>query len=114
VSAEDLARLEALGAGAVLLDVREAALYAQSPYAIPGSLRLDPERVEEDLPGLALDQRRLVVAYATTDETTSQAVARRLRARGYGNAHVLRGGLGGWAAAGLPLAGKPADPGPAA
>jgi len=112
VSAEDLARLEALGAGAVLLDVREAALYTQSPYAIPGALRLDPERVEEDLPGLALDQRRLVVAYATTDETTSRAVARRLRARGYGNAHVLRGGLGGWAAAGLPLASKAAGPWP--
>jgi serine protease Do len=114
VSAEDLARLEALGAAAVLLDVREAALYTQSPYAIPGSLRLDPERVEEDLPGLALDQRRLVVAYSTSDEVESLAVTRRLRARGYANAHVLRGGLGGWVAAGLPLASKTTEAGGAA
>ena len=106
-SVADVVRLRESGAPMVLLDVREALLYRASPYRIPGALRLAPERVAEDVPALGLDRARPVVAYCSSDsERHSTLVAQKLRGLGFGDVHILRGGLGGWALAGLPLESK--------
>ncbi len=108
-SAADIIRRRAAGAPPVLLDVRDALLYGASPYRLPGALRLDPDQVERDLPALGLDPGRPVVTYcAAASEHLSAQVALRLRGLGYADVRVLRGGLGGWALAGLPLESKDA------
>ena len=109
-SVEDVVRLRESGAPIVLLDIRDPLLYRASPYRIPGALRLDPERVAEAVSTLGLDPAGRVVAYCSSDgERHSALVAHQLRSLGFSDVHVLRGGLGGWALAGLPL--EPKEPG---
>ncbi len=109
-SAADVVRLQARGAAPVLLDVREPDLYRASEVQIRGALRVAPADIQPGLPGLEADARRPIVAYCTSERgATSLAAARRLRALGYREARALRGGLGGWSHAGLPLEPKPTD-----
>ena len=108
-SVADVVRLRESGAPLVLLDARDPLLYRASPYRIPGDRRLDPERVAEDVPALGLDPANRVVAYCSSDrERHSAQVAHRLRGLGFADVHILRGGLGAWALAGLPLESKAA------
>jgi rhodanese-related sulfurtransferase len=45
-----------------------------------------------------------VVAYCTSpDEATSAGMAQELRRRGFKDVKILKGGLGGWIIAGLPV-----------
>jgi rhodanese-related sulfurtransferase len=112
-SVADLVRLRESGTPMVLLDVREAVLYRASPYRIPGALRLAPERVAEEVSALGLDRAGRVVAYCSSDsERHSALVAQRLRGLGFVDVHILRGGLGSWALAGLPLESKEAGTAP--
>jgi len=109
-SAADVVRLRDSGTPVVLLDVRDPLLYRASPYRIPGALRLEPARVGEEVSALGLDRERPVVAYCSSDsERLSAQVAYQLRGLGFADVRVLRGGLGGWALAGLPLESKDAD-----
>jgi rhodanese-related sulfurtransferase len=106
-SAADIVRLRESGVPVVLLDVRDPLLYRASPYRIPGALRLEPARVTDEVSALGLDRGRPVVAYCSSDsERLSAQVAHQLQGLGFTNVHVLRGGLGGWALAGLPLESK--------
>ena len=106
-SVSDVVRLRQSGAPLVLLDVRDPLLYQASPYRIPGALRLEPERVAEEVSTLGLDPGRGVVAYCSSDgERHSAHVAHQLRRLGFADVRILRGGLGGWALAGLPLESK--------
>ena len=107
ISAADLLRVSASGTPPVLLDVREPVLYAASPYRVPGAVRVDPEQLESELAARGIDRARPVVTCCVADERNSAQVARRLRALGYPGVRVLKGGLGGWAQAGLPLESKP-------
>jgi len=91
----------------VLLDVREPVLYAASPYRVPGAVRVDPERLESELTARGIDRDHLLVTCCVSDERNSAQVARRLRALGYPGVRILKGGLGGWTQAGLPLESKP-------
>jgi len=110
VSAADVVRLRDSGTPVMLLDVRDPLLYRASPYRIPGALRLEPARVGEEVSALGLDRERPVVAYCSSDsERLSAQVAYQLRGLGFADVRVLRGGLGGWALAGLPLESKDAD-----
>ena len=93
-----------------MLDVRDALLYRASPYQIPGAVRLDPEQIPEGPTSLGLDADQAVVAYCSSaGERVSARVARQLAGRGFRNVRILKGGLGGWAHAGLPL--EPKVPG---
>jgi rhodanese-related sulfurtransferase len=104
ITADAVVRLRARGQAPVLLDVREPVLHDASPYRLPGALRLDPGQVDKDLPALGLDPARPVVTYCTSlGEALGAQVARRLSALGYADVHVLRGGVGAWTQAGLPL-----------
>jgi rhodanese-related sulfurtransferase len=91
----------------VLLDVRKRTEYETSPLTLPGAVRLDPERVGQDGLDLQADPSRLIVTYCTSpEERTSAAVTQILRRRGYRNVKILKGGLGGWTNARLPVEAK--------
>jgi rhodanese-related sulfurtransferase len=87
-----------------ILDVRTPEAYDTLPLRIPGSTRLAPEELTSGVSGLELDVNRPVVAYCTSpDEQTSAKVARELRKLGFKNVLILKGGLGAWTNAGLPI-----------
>jgi S1-C subfamily serine protease/rhodanese-related sulfurtransferase len=111
---ELLALLDAPDAPAVV-DARPRAVYARSPYRIPGARHLPPEDLGSGVAELGIDFERRVVAYcASPDERTSARVAQRLRRLGYRRVQVLRGGMGSWLGAGLPLESKSPGGGPGA
>ncbi len=95
------------GLNPVLLDVRVPADYETSPLSIPKVIRLDPERITQGPIDLALDKNQLIVTFCTSpDERTSAQVARLLRRQGWSNVRILKGGLGAWANARLPVESK--------
>ena len=106
----DVVRLRDSGTPVVLLDVRDPLLYRASPYRIPGAIRLEPAGAAGEVSALGIDRDRPVVAYCSSDrERVSAQVAYQLRGLGFADVRVLRGGLGGWALAGLALESKDAD-----
>jgi rhodanese-related sulfurtransferase len=107
MSPGELLRRSSGEAPPLVLDVRDPVLYRASPYRVPGSLRVDPEHLESDLNGQGIDRARPLVTCCVSDERNSAVAARRLLDLGYAEVRVLKGGLGGWALAGLPLESKP-------
>jgi rhodanese-related sulfurtransferase len=107
MSPADLLRFSTGGTPPVLLDVRDPVLYAASPYRVPCAVRVDPEQLEAELAARGIDRACPVVTCCISDERNSTRVARRLLALGYLQVRILKGGLGGWALAGLPLESKP-------
>jgi rhodanese-related sulfurtransferase len=92
------------GKAPVILDVRKPEVYDALPLKIPGSVRLAPEELATGVSGLELDATRPVVAYCTEPaEGTSARVARELRKLGFKDVRILKGGLGAWTNAGLPI-----------
>jgi superoxide dismutase, Fe-Mn family len=90
-------------AGAQLLDVRRAGVFEQATQMIPGATWRDPAAVKEWAGSLPRGQQ--VVVYCVYGHEVGRATALRLRAQGV-DAKFLRGGIDGWTAAGLPVAGK--------
>ncbi|MBI4635943.1 MAG: trypsin-like peptidase domain-containing protein [Candidatus Rokubacteria bacterium] len=114
VSPAEVVRLFESGSPPVILDVRAPFAYGLSPFRIPGSLHVSPDDLEREATSLSIDHARTVVAYCTSEaERASTEVARRLRGLGFGDVRILRGGLGGWTNAGLPLEAKPTGGEPA-
>jgi len=92
------------GQNPVLLDVRTKTDYETSPLKLPRAIRLDPDEVDGGQFHLGVDPMQLVIAYCTSPEEQSSArVVQRLRQRGYRNVRILKGGLGGWTNARLPI-----------
>jgi S1-C subfamily serine protease/rhodanese-related sulfurtransferase len=97
------------GLSPVLLDVRTKTDYETSPLKLPGALRFEPEQAASGVLNVELQQ--LIVAYCTSpEEATSARVAAALRQRGWKNVRILKGGLGGWTNARLPVEAKSALP----
>jgi len=93
----------------IILDVRDAATFAQSPVKIQDAHHVLPEDLKTGIRDLDFDTNRTVVAYcARPDEATSAQVALQLRELGYRDVRILKGGLSSWANAGLPLEAKTA------
>lgn len=91
----------------VLLDVRSRTDYETSPLTLPGAIRLDPDAVARGDVDLSVDPKQLIVTYCTSPgEQTSALVTGLLRQRGFTNVRILRGGLGGWTNARLPIEAK--------
>jgi Fe-Mn family superoxide dismutase len=86
--------------GRLLLDVRRAGAYANSPSRIAGARWRDPARVADWAHELPTD--REVVVYCVYGHEVGRATALRLRAAGV-QARFLRGGIDAWRAAGRPL-----------
>lgn len=92
------------GLNPVLLDVRVPADYDTSPLSIPRAIRIDPEHITERHIDLPVEKNQLVVTFcASPEERTSVEVARVLRRQGWSSVRILKGGLGAWANARLPV-----------
>jgi Fe-Mn family superoxide dismutase len=83
---------------AVVIDVRRAAVYEQSPRMLPGAQWRDPTHVAEWCASLPAD--REVIVYCVYGHEVGRATALRLRAAGV-NARFLLGGREGCERAGL-------------
>jgi rhodanese-related sulfurtransferase len=95
----------------VLLDVRTKTDFETSPLRLPGAKRLEPEAVEAGNFTLDVRPEQMIVTYCTSpEEATSAAIAQKLRERGYKHVRILKGGLGGWTNARLPVESKSALP----
>jgi S1-C subfamily serine protease/rhodanese-related sulfurtransferase len=104
VTPSEVIHLQESGKQPTILDVRRADAYEALPLKIPGSVRLAPEELDSGISGLELDTTHPVVTYCTTpDEATSVRVAQRLRKMGFKDVLILKGGLGAWTNAGLPI-----------
>ena len=104
VQPSEVVKLLESGKQPQVLDVRTPEAYDTLPLRIPGSIRLAPEELASGVSGLELDPGRPVIAYCTSpNEQTSARVARELRKLGFKNALILKGGLGAWTNAGLPI-----------
>jgi S1-C subfamily serine protease/rhodanese-related sulfurtransferase len=97
------------GMNPILLDVRSQADFDTSPLKLPSSIRLSPEDAAAGQINLDADanSRQVIVTYCTSpEEKTSAAVAQILRQKGFRNVRILKGGLGGWTNARLPVEAK--------
>lgn len=91
----------------VMLDVRTKSDFEASPLKLPGSLWLDPAEAKGEGFNLDVEPDRTIVIYDSSPaEVTSARVCRILRARGWRNVRILKGGLGSWTNAGLPVEAK--------
>ncbi|MEX2222128.1 MAG: trypsin-like peptidase domain-containing protein [Candidatus Rokuibacteriota bacterium] len=100
----EVVRMAESGKPPTILDARKSDAYERLPLKIPGSIRVVPEDLANSLAGLDLDQARPVVAYCSCpDEETSARVARDLRKLGFKDVRILKGGIGAWTNAGLPI-----------
>lgn len=91
----------------VLVDARTKTDYETSPLTLPGAIRLAPEDAEASKIHLEVDPKQLIITYCTSPaEQTSARVAHLLRRHGYRNVRILKGGIGGWTNARLPVEAK--------
>ena len=94
------------GMNPVLVDVRTKNDFETSPLKLPGAVRLSPEDAAAGQINLDNDpeSKQMLVVYCTSaGEATSEAVANTLRSKGFKNVRILKGGLGGWTNARLPV-----------
>ena len=97
------------GLNPVLLDVRTKTDFETSPLKLPGSTRLEPDEAERA--PINFDPQQMIIAYCTTpEEKQSARVAQILRQRGFRTVRILKGGLGSWTNARLPVEAKSALP----
>jgi S1-C subfamily serine protease/rhodanese-related sulfurtransferase len=92
-----------------LVDARTKTDFETSPLRLPGAIRLEPDAVLAGKPEAEpnVEREQLVVVYDTSpDEATAEKVAAALRTRGFKSVRILKGGLGGWTNARLPVESK--------
>lgn len=90
-------------AGSLILDVRRAGVFEAAKSRLPGATWRDPAGVAQWAADLPRD--RPVTVYCVYGHEVGRATALRLRAAGI-DARYLRGGIDGWASAGLPIEAK--------
>jgi len=93
-----------VGADALLLDVRRAAVYEKAGTMIPGAEWRDPAQVSAWAADLPPD--REVIVYCVYGHEVGRTTAMRLQSAGV-KARFLHGGIDGWRSAGKPLVEKP-------
>jgi len=95
------------GLSPLLVDVRTKTDYETSPLKLPGAVRLDPDDAEKGRIPLDAESNQLIITYCTSpEEATSAHFAHLLRQRKFSNVRILKGGLGGWTNARLPVEAK--------
>jgi rhodanese-related sulfurtransferase len=106
--AQVIAAIES-GRNPQLIDARTKTDFETSPLRLPGALRLEPDAVLSGRPEAEpnVEREQLVVVYDTSPaEATAEKVAAALRTRGFKSVRILKGGLGGWTNARLPVESK--------
>jgi membrane protein DedA with SNARE-associated domain/rhodanese-related sulfurtransferase len=103
---ELVARLASDDASRVqIVDVSSHGYYDAGAERIRGSIRIEPNNLDEEIKNLPLD--RDIYLYCTSEhDATSARVARLLREKGF-NTFVIDGGLTSWRKAGGPTEGVP-------
>ncbi|MFW6313602.1 MAG: rhodanese-like domain-containing protein [Spirochaetota bacterium] len=86
---------------AILVDVRDEGSYLDAHLA--GAMLVPLPGIGESASRLASQGRTIITYCSCPAEETSSAAAAELIARGMDDVRVLRGGIRGWAVAGLPL-----------
>jgi len=97
------------GLNPVLVDVRTKSDFETSPLNLPGAIRLSPEDAAAGQINLEsdADSKQMIILYCTSpEERTSEQVSVVLRQKGFRNIRILKGGLGGWTNARLPVESK--------
>ncbi len=95
------------GRSPLLVDVRTKTDYETSPLKLPGAVRLDPDDAEKGRIPLDAESNQLLITYCTSpEEATSARFAHLLRQRKFSDVRILKGGLGGWTNARLPVEAK--------
>jgi len=95
----------------VLVDVRPESDYETSPLKLPGAHRVSPEEVEAGRVDVTAEKTQTIIAYDTSPgEAVSERITHVLRRRGWKHARILKGGLGGWTNARLPVEAKSSLP----
>jgi S1-C subfamily serine protease/rhodanese-related sulfurtransferase len=95
------------GLNPVMLDVRTQSDFETSPLKLPGAVRVDPAEAQGGRLPMELEKDQMVVTYCTSpEEATSARVAALMRQKGWRNVRILKGGLGGWTNARLPVESK--------
>jgi rhodanese-related sulfurtransferase len=95
----------------VLVDVRTKGDYETSPLKLPSAHRLSPEEVDAGRVDFIAEKPQTIVTYDTSPgEATSERVAHILRKLGWRDVRILKGGLGGWTNAKLPIEAKSSLP----
>jgi rhodanese-related sulfurtransferase len=99
------------GLSPVLVDSRTQADFEASPLMLPQAVRIAPEDADAGKFSLQVEPKHTIVTYcATREEQTSARVAVKLRQSGYRDVRILKGGLGSWTNAGLPIEAKSSMP----
>jgi membrane protein DedA with SNARE-associated domain/rhodanese-related sulfurtransferase len=106
--AELAAKLQSEGSSKLLVgDVRSHGYYSARAVRIPGSIRIEPNNLTDEIKNFPRDKDMYL--YCTCrNELTSASVAHLLRKQGF-NAFVIIGGLAAWRKAGEPLEPVPKD-----
>jgi S1-C subfamily serine protease/rhodanese-related sulfurtransferase len=95
------------GRNPILVDVRTKTDFETSPLRLPGAVRLDPEALIAGQAKVSAEPEQLIVVYDTSPaEATAEKVANALRAKKFRTVRILKGGLGGWTNARLPVESK--------
>ncbi len=84
-----------------ILDVREKADFEADPRRIEGAVRVDPDDLSW-MNGYSKNTIYVLYCKQPTCET-SRRIAGEMRARGFTNVQILRGGIDSWDKAGHPL-----------
>jgi membrane protein DedA with SNARE-associated domain/rhodanese-related sulfurtransferase len=103
VQVKELAAKLAAGPPSNILlgDVRSHGYYTANSYRIPGSIRIEPNNLSDEIKKFPRSDN--IYLYCTCrNEGTSAAVAHLLRTQGF-NAFVIAGGLAAWRKAAYPL-----------
>ena len=106
--AQVIAAIES-GRNPQLVDARTKTDFETSPLRLPRAVRLEPDAVLAGRPDAepSIERTQLVVVYDTSpNEATAEKVAHALRTRGFKSVRILKGGLGGWTNARLPVESK--------
>lgn len=94
--------LDGTGARPLIVDVRGADEFTGPLGHIDGAVNLPLDRLEARADSLDAPRDRDIVLVCRTDKRSARAAAI-LAERGFGRVVVLRAGMEGWNAAGLPL-----------
>ena len=102
ISPSELAQRMGRPNAPLVLDVRRAAKFAESPYLLAGAQWCNPDKVVEFA---ASNPPQEVVVYCVYGHEVGRSTALRLRAAGF-KARFLQGGIDGWAASGNAVCAK--------
>jgi rhodanese-related sulfurtransferase len=92
-----------VGEDILIVDMQSQANDVAETTAIPGAVRIDPDRLEQYKDIFLWPQREIVLYCAGAGDFTSARVAFALQQKGVEDVHPLVGGLRGWLDRGFPV-----------